>query len=52
MAEHPFRRAARPDRIRAEIERNRLGEYRVPTWVLGVLLVAVVAAWAALILFS
>jgi hypothetical protein len=36
-------------KIREEIERNRRGEYRVPTWVLAVLLVAIVAGWAALI---
>jgi hypothetical protein len=32
-------------KIREEIERNRRGEYRVPTWVLGALLVAVVVGW-------
>jgi fatty acid desaturase len=42
----------RRDKIVAEIERNRRGEYRVPTWVLVVLLVAIVAGWAALIIFS
>ncbi len=39
-------------RIVAEIERNRRGEYTVPTWVLVAALVAVVAAWAALIVFA
>jgi hypothetical protein len=42
----------RRDRIVAEIARNRRGEYRVPTWVLVAILVAFVAAWAALIIFS
>jgi hypothetical protein len=32
-------------KIREEIERNRRGEYKVPTWVLGLLLVAIVAGW-------
>jgi hypothetical protein len=40
------------DRIVAEIQRNRRGEYKVPTWVLAAILLAVVAAWAALIIFS
>jgi hypothetical protein len=39
-------------RIRAEIERNRRGEYRVPTWVLTVILVLVVAGWLALVFLS
>ena len=30
----------RREKIRAEIERNRRGEYTVPTWVLAVALVA------------
>lgn len=34
----------RRDRIAAEIEANRRGEYRVPTWVLVVALVAMIAA--------
>jgi hypothetical protein len=36
----------RQRKIREEIARNRRGEYRVPTWVLAVILVAVLAAWA------
>ncbi len=36
----------------AEIQRNRRGEYKVPTWVLAAILVAFVAAWAALIFLS
>jgi hypothetical protein len=34
-----------------EIERNRRGDYAVPTWVLFVILVAVVAALVALFTF-
>jgi hypothetical protein len=44
--------SGRRERIRAEIERNRRGEYRVPTWVLAAVLVVVVAAWAALVVLS
>ncbi|OLB79230.1 MAG: hypothetical protein AUI14_10900 [Actinobacteria bacterium 13_2_20CM_2_71_6] len=39
-------------KIMDEIERNRRGEYTVPTWVLAALLVAIIAAWAALIIWS
>jgi hypothetical protein len=42
--------ARRREKIIAEIERNRRGEYKVPTWVLVVALLAVVAGWAALVL--
>jgi hypothetical protein len=42
----------RRDRIVQEIQRNRRGEYRVPTWVLAAILLAFIAAWAALIFFS
>ena len=42
----------RRDRIVAEIQRNRRGEYRVPTWVLAAVLLAFVAAWALLIILS
>ncbi|MBT8228198.1 MAG: hypothetical protein HKP61_18320 [Dactylosporangium sp.] len=37
-------------KIREEIERNRRGEYRVPTWVLVVALGIVLAGWAAVVL--
>jgi hypothetical protein len=37
-------------KIRAEIERNRRGEYTVPTWVLAAALAAIVAVWLFLIL--
>ena len=39
-------------KIRAEIERNRRGEFTVPTWVLAAALVAVVVVWLALIVLS
>ena len=39
-------------KIRAEIERNRRGEYKVPTWVLVAALVAVVVIWLVLIFLS
>lgn len=42
-----FRR--RQDRIVEEIQRNRRGEYRIPTWVLVVILLALVGGWVALI---
>jgi hypothetical protein len=39
-------------KIREEIERNRRGEYKVPTWVLALLLVTLVTAWILLIVLS
>jgi hypothetical protein len=36
-------------KIRAEIERNREGGHRVPTWVLAAILVVVLAVWIFLI---
>ncbi|WP_422769460.1 hypothetical protein ACN28C_22215 [Plantactinospora sp. WMMC1484] len=39
-------------KIREEIERNRRGEYTVPTWVLTLILVLVVAGWLALVFLS
>jgi hypothetical protein len=42
----------RREKIRAEIERNRRGEYTVPTWVLAVALVAMIGAWLALIFLA
>ncbi|MEV4201869.1 hypothetical protein [Micromonospora globbae] len=39
----------RREKIRAEIERNRRGEYTVPTWVLALALVLIVGGWLALI---
>ena len=40
------------DRIRAEIQRNRAGGHRVPTWVLAAALGLIVLAWLALIVTS
>lgn len=39
----------RRQKVRDEIERNRRGEYKVPTWVLVIALVAVILGWIALI---
>lgn len=36
----------RKERIRREIERNRAGDYKVPTWVLTAILVAIVVGFA------
>jgi hypothetical protein len=38
--------------VRAEIERNRRGDYMVPTWVLGLALGVFLAGWIMLIIFS
>jgi len=40
------------ERIRAEIERNRAGGHRVPTWALGVVLGLILLGWAFLIIAS
>ncbi len=42
----------RRQKIRDEIERNRRGEYTVPTWVLALALALIVGAWAALVIFA
>ncbi|WP_025617639.1 hypothetical protein [Salinispora cortesiana] len=42
----------RRQKIRAEIERNRRGEYTVPTWVLALALAAMVGAWATLVILA
>lgn len=42
----PTRWERRKERIRDEIDRNRRGEYKVPTWVLTALLVAAVVGFA------
>ena len=42
----------RRERMVAEIERNRAGGHRVPTWVMALALVAMLAAWAAVIVLS
>jgi len=38
------------ERIRAEIARNRAGGHKIPTWVLAVILGAVLVGWLWLIL--
>lgn len=43
------RASRRSAKIRAQIEKNRRGEYRIPTWVLIVILVVVLVGWALLI---
>jgi hypothetical protein len=42
----------RRNKIVEEIERNRRGEYTVPTWVLSVTLIAIIAGFAAMIYFT
>lgn len=42
----------RREKMVAEIDRNRRGEFKVPTWVLAVLLLAVILGWAALVIFG
>jgi hypothetical protein len=42
----------RREKIAAEIARNRRGEYAVPTWVLALILVLFVAAWAMWVVLS
>lgn len=39
----------RREKVIAEVQRNRRGEYKVPTWVLALVLVLFLAGWAALI---
>ncbi|NMO53504.1 hypothetical protein HH310_20250 [Actinoplanes sp. TBRC 11911] len=39
-------------RIRAEIERNRAGDHKVPTWALAALLGLVILAWVILVIAS
>src|SRR5262245_16516780 len=41
----------RQAKVIAEIERNRRGEYRVPTWVLSLTLVIIIVALVALFAF-
>ena len=42
----------RRDKIVAEIQANRRGEYTVPTWVLTAILVSIIVAFGALVYFS
>ncbi|MEV0002737.1 hypothetical protein AB0H28_10665 [Micromonospora sp. NPDC050980] len=39
-------------KIRAEVERNRRGDHKVPTWVLAAVLVLVVVGWLAFIFLA
>ena len=47
-----LRRKSRREKIREEIEANRRGEYVVPTWVLAVALVVMLAGLAVLIIYA
>ena len=40
------------DRIRSEIQRNRAGGHRVPTWALAVVLGALLLCWLYLVVTS
>jgi len=42
----------RRDKIVEEIQRNRRGEYVVPTWVLAAILLAIVAGFIALLMLT
>jgi hypothetical protein len=42
----------RKERIRNEIERNRAGDYKIPTWALTAILVAIVVGFALFIVFA
>jgi hypothetical protein len=42
----------RREKVIAEIQANRRGEYTVPTWVLTTILVVIIAAFGALIYFT
>ncbi|WP_089157905.1 hypothetical protein [Micromonospora sp. NBS 11-29] len=42
----------RREKIRAEVERNRRGEHRVPTWVLAVVLVVIVVGWLSFVFLA
>lgn len=44
--------ALRREKVAAEIERNRRGEYTVPTWVLALILVVFIAGWATWVMLS
>jgi hypothetical protein len=38
------------DRIRAEIQRNRAGDHKIPTWALAAVLAVILAGWVYLII--
>jgi len=39
-------------KIREEVERNREGKFRLPTWALALILLALVGAVVAIVVFS
>jgi hypothetical protein len=43
---------SRKIKVTAELDRNRRGDYTVPTWVLAVALLVVIAAWAAIVVLG
>jgi hypothetical protein len=45
-------RVSRRDKIVAEIQRNRQGGHRIPTWVLAALLGAIILGFVALLVFG
>jgi hypothetical protein len=42
----------RTARIRAEIDRNRAGNPRTPTWVLALILIAIIAFFVTILVFA
>jgi len=48
--QHLNRVERRRERIRAQIQRNREGGHKIPTWVLAVVLALFLAGWLWLIL--
>ncbi|GAB7051983.1 hypothetical protein [Catenuloplanes indicus] len=42
----------RRERIVAEVQANRRGEYRVPTWVYATILGVIVVAWTLFVIFG
>jgi hypothetical protein len=42
----------RTARIRAEIARNKAGNPRIPTWVLALILIAIIAFFVAIVIFA
>ena len=42
----------RTARIRAEIERNRAGNPQIPTWVLALALIAIIALFVGIVVFA
>ena len=46
------RREKRRERIRTELNRNREGGHRFPTWAMAVILAVIVLAWAYFVFWS